>query len=224
MSIVISRNYEGLPVTFNSDIWANATEMGKRFGKRPLHFLQLDATKEWISAYEAMTVKPSSVGSLVRTIKGGDAVSKLKIEQGTWMHPLLAVEYARWLSPRFAIWTNMVILDLMQGGAVLAPAKQAAVIQVTIEERYWRALNLHLWLNEHPNVGCRLVVQSVSGSPTQFAEFLAKKLRQPVSAEWMGRALQTYVRTLPTIRYERHQRHSFYTITRPVAVAGRGLG
>jgi hypothetical protein len=222
MSTAITRNYEGLPVTFNGDTWANATEMGKRFGKRPVKFLELDSTKEWISACSGLVMgeKSGNRTSLFKTIRG---VQNEGQAQGTWMHPLLAVEYARWLSPRFAIWTNMVILELMQGRAVLAPAKQAAVVQVTIEERYWTALNLHLWLTEHPNVGCRLVVQSVSGSPTQFAEFLAKKLSQPVSAEWMGRALQTYVRTLPTIRFERNRRSMLYTITRPVAVAGRGV-
>lgn len=37
-------------------------------------------------------------------------------EQGTWMHEDVALEFARWLSPAFAIWCNDRIKELLQYG------------------------------------------------------------------------------------------------------------
>lgn len=37
-------------------------------------------------------------------------------EQGTWMHEDVAMEFARWLSPAFAIWCNDRIKELLQYG------------------------------------------------------------------------------------------------------------
>ena len=44
---------------------------------------------------------------LVTVIKGGNG------EQGTWMHEDVALEFARWLSPKFAIWCNRRIKELL---------------------------------------------------------------------------------------------------------------
>lgn len=37
--------------------------------------------------------------------------------QGTWMHEDVALEFARWLSPEFAIWCNDRIKELLTTGA-----------------------------------------------------------------------------------------------------------
>ncbi|MDQ1087190.1 hypothetical protein QE390_001736 [Siphonobacter sp. SORGH_AS 1065] len=37
--------------------------------------------------------------TLIKTINGGS-------NPGTWMHEDVALEFARWLSPAFAIWCN----------------------------------------------------------------------------------------------------------------------
>ena len=44
--------------------------------------------------------------ALIQTVKGGNG------EQGTWMHEDVALEFARWLSPAFAIWCNRRIKEL----------------------------------------------------------------------------------------------------------------
>ena len=46
---------------------------------------------------------------LVKVTKGGN-------NPGTWMHEDVALEFARWLSPAFAIWCNDRIKELMQFG------------------------------------------------------------------------------------------------------------
>ena len=44
------------------------------------------------------------------SIKGGDPW-----QQGTWVHPDLAVELARWISPEFAIVTNRWVREIIEG-------------------------------------------------------------------------------------------------------------
>ena len=53
------------------------------------------------------------IGKLVVTVKGGNINST---GQGTWMHEDVALEFARWLSPKFAIWCNDRIKELMKYG------------------------------------------------------------------------------------------------------------
>ena len=53
----------------------------------------------------------------VVTKRGGDKHA----EQGTWMHEDVALEFARWLSPEFAIWCNDRIKELLTMGMTATP-------------------------------------------------------------------------------------------------------
>lgn len=78
----------------------NATEMAKPFGKRPAKWLELPSTKTFLSPL--CEVRKSDITNLVVTAKGNSG----SFQQGTWMHEDVAMEFARWLSPGFAIWCN----------------------------------------------------------------------------------------------------------------------
>lgn len=39
--------------------------------------------------------------------------------QGTWLHPKLAVDFARWLDPRFAVWCDEQIEHILSGSLKL---------------------------------------------------------------------------------------------------------
>ena len=54
-------------------------------------------------------VRNLTSADLVKVTKGGN-------NPGTWMHEDVALEFARWLSPAFAIWCNDRIKELMQFG------------------------------------------------------------------------------------------------------------
>lgn len=105
----IVKHYHGNPITFlNKDsLMVNATEMAKAFGKQAIDWLKTQSSKEFIDAYS----KLKNVGSadLVRVTRGGNM-------PGTWMHEDIALEFARWLSPKFAIWCNDKIKELMLKG------------------------------------------------------------------------------------------------------------
>lgn len=106
--------YEGSPVTFQigEATMVNATEMAKPFGKQPVFWLNNQYTKGFLE--EMSKLRNLSLADLVRVTKGGN-------NSGTWMHEDVALEFARWLSPQFAIWCNDRIKELMKFGITATP-------------------------------------------------------------------------------------------------------
>ena len=106
--------YEGSPVTFQigEATMVNATEMAKPFGKQPVFWLNNQYTKGFLE--EMSKLRNLSLADLVRVTKGGNA-------PGTWFHEDVALEFARWLSPQFAIWCNDRIKELMKFGITATP-------------------------------------------------------------------------------------------------------
>lgn len=114
---IVTFNYEGTPISFNRGdaVMVNATEMAKPFGKRPVDWLNLPSTKEFI--IELSNVRKSNISDFQPLItQQGSPVNG----GGTWMHEDVAMEFARWLSPKFAIWCNDRIKELLQNGVVTA--------------------------------------------------------------------------------------------------------
>ncbi|CAI8821526.1 DNA-binding protein [Pseudomonas sp. IT-P100] len=112
MNNVIPFHYEGQAVRFNSDGWINATDVAKRFSKRPVDWLKQDETKLYmIVMAEALGLETKVTQDhfgLVRTSRGGKA-------PGTWLHPKLAVVFARWLDMKFSVWCDLHIDALLRG-------------------------------------------------------------------------------------------------------------
>ncbi len=121
--------YNGNDITFLAgcgDTMVNATQMAKPFGKKPAQWFDNPGTHEFIEALAEsrglapMVEKRTSLNatalaqrypSLVKVVKGGIVN---ETEQGTWFHEDVAVEFARWLSPQFAIWCNDRIKELLR--------------------------------------------------------------------------------------------------------------
>ena len=72
----------------------NATQMAKPFGKEAKHWLNNPQTKDFLD--ELTKVRNLTLTDLVQVKYGGK-------NPGTWMHKDVAMEFARWLSPAFAI-------------------------------------------------------------------------------------------------------------------------
>lgn len=105
-SNVIPFHYRGQPVRFNGDGWINATDVAKRFGKRPVDWLKQDETQRYLSVLAgALNCEP---GSLLETQRG-------RHYGGTWLHPKLGVAFARWLDLEFAVWADLHIDALLRG-------------------------------------------------------------------------------------------------------------
>jgi phage antirepressor YoqD-like protein len=115
-------NFGGKPIEFTrGDAFVNLTSMCRVFDRRPVDFLRLPGTTAFTAALaENLGVKCENLTSLS---KGNFADGR---EQGTWAHPDLGLECARWLSPSFAIWCNRTIRKILADGAVAAPALPAS--------------------------------------------------------------------------------------------------
>lgn len=101
------------PIRFQTgdSIMINATEMAKPFGKRPVNWLELPSTRLFLTSLQ----KVRKSDHLIQTVSGRSG--------GTWMHEDVALEFARWLSPEFAIWCNDRIKELMKYGMTATPDK-----------------------------------------------------------------------------------------------------
>lgn len=94
MSKIIPLQFDGESVRFNSDGWINATDAAKRFGKRPIDWLKQDETKQYLGVLaEALNCDPEP---LLETRRG-------RYQSGTWLHPKVAVAFARWLDVKFFV-------------------------------------------------------------------------------------------------------------------------
>ena len=72
------------------------------------HFLRNQSTQDYINALSTDIGIPVSD---ILKVKKGNAP-----DSGTWMHEDLAIEFARWLNPNFAIWCNRKIKELLVSG------------------------------------------------------------------------------------------------------------
>lgn len=102
-------SYQGNEITFQNEngVMVNATQMAKSFNKRTVIWLSNQQTKDFIE--ELSKVRNLTLADLVQVKKGGN-------NSGTWMHEDVALEFARWLSPSFAIWCNDRIKELITQG------------------------------------------------------------------------------------------------------------
>lgn len=105
-SNVIPFHYQGQAVRFNSEGWINATDVAKRYGNKPAEWLRLPESVKYMDAL-ARHLNVGESHLLVRSTKGRSG--------GTWLHPKLAVSFARWLDVDFAVWCDLHIDALLRG-------------------------------------------------------------------------------------------------------------
>ncbi len=118
-----SYDYNGYSITFDKgdSIMVSATEMAKPFGKETKDWLKNQSTKDFIN--ELSNVRNLLYADLVQVKQGSPENGG-----GTWLHEDIAMEFARWLSPKFAIWCNDRIKELLQVGLTATPATLEAMI------------------------------------------------------------------------------------------------
>ncbi len=103
---LITLQYGNMSVLFQTDGFINATEIAKQFNKVPKDFLRTDSTKEYIKA----------IGQICLIDENQIVISKVGSSEnggGTWLHPKLAVFFARWLDARFAVWCDCQIEKIL---------------------------------------------------------------------------------------------------------------
>lgn len=94
------------------NVMVNATEMAKIFGKEVARFMENDSTNNFIEAC-LKTRNSSFLG-----VKNREDLVVSRQKSGTWMHRVLALKFAAWLSPDFEVWVWMTIDHLIFGFAI----------------------------------------------------------------------------------------------------------
>lgn len=135
---IIEYKFEDAVVSFEKGdgIMVNATQMAKPFSKRPNDWLNLSSTKEFLEEL-TITKKNGNVDFQPVITKRGGLNPK---SGGTWLHEDAALEFARWLSPKFAIWCNDRIKELLTTGVATVSdddaiiANAISILQKRLEE------------------------------------------------------------------------------------------
>ena len=106
MTTLVEASFNGLVVHFTDDAWFDATSAAAKFGKRVDNWMRLQETKEYLVAMRDFS-NASDVREFVKPRMGRNG--------GTWLHPRLAVAFARWLDPKFGVWCDLQIDALIRG-------------------------------------------------------------------------------------------------------------
>lgn len=96
-------------VSKDNGMMVNATEMAKAFNKDLFQFTKSDGTKAFIES----CLKPANAGLL--GVKSEEDLIISRQKSGTFMHRVLALKFAAWLSPDFEVWVYATIEKLLFG-------------------------------------------------------------------------------------------------------------
>ncbi len=154
----------------------NATEMAKPFGKYPKDFMILDSTKSFIE--EALKKENSPFLG----IKNEEELFTSSQKSGTFMHRVLALKFAAWLSPKFELWVYSTIERLLFGK--LADREKSLEKTVTLQSEmsrlrdkpaktgddFERYLTIQMELNQEKSIRQSLTKESISGMADLFRE------------------------------------------------------
>ena len=122
---IVVRTWNDAPISRrDSDGFADATAMCQANGKRWHDYERLDRTADYMKALAASTgLTPEQL--VITTTTGPNHL------RGTWIHPRLAVDLARWLSPDFAVWMDGWFLEQAQAPQAAAGLSADEVVQIT---------------------------------------------------------------------------------------------
>lgn len=137
MGSILKREFHSQIYSFNADGWFNATEAAKRFQAEPVEWLRQRDTVTYIAALAKHFFKSDFLPELnkIKGLDGSSAKSRRLVLDlvkrtglvktkagapenggGTWMHPKLAVPFARWLNIDFAVWCDLQIDAIIRSG------------------------------------------------------------------------------------------------------------
>jgi hypothetical protein len=117
--------------------------MAKSFGdaKQPKYWLRLPSTKNFLNELSKVRNSHLEESAKGRNLPLADLVQIKRggTNPGTWFHEDVALEFARWLSPAFAIWCNdrikEILLSQANGGIVPVFRQTPPAIDTTEKDR-----------------------------------------------------------------------------------------
>lgn len=160
-------NYNGTIIQRRADGFINLTQMCQANGKRLTHWLNLKSTQDYIE-YIA-TEDGIAATDVIEVIQGGSI-------QGTWGHPELAIDLAKWISNQFRRWCNAHIFNLMATG------------KTSIEIDPIEEMQLKLEYQKLQNQGTKLDIQKNQSELAllQFRHTVVSMCPEPIQQKILG--------------------------------------
>jgi len=145
---------EDLSISVRPDGFVNATQLCKAGKKKFNDWKRLDTTQQLIQVIIADAGIPAS--AIIDIKKGGN----VKNNQGSWIHPDLAVQLAQWISPHFAIQVSRWIRELALTGKVELGKEKSNEELLKLQQDFTRLSDEHKSLlsdhkilqNNHNNI------------------------------------------------------------------------
>ena len=127
MSDLITRSWNGTAIPRRVvDGYINATTMCKANGKLWSDYWRTDRCSQYLESLSAVMGNPiTGQEGLVQSKQGG-------AHQGTWIHPRVAVELARWISSDFAVWMDGWFLDELEQRKQTQDAPEKTVVTLAL--------------------------------------------------------------------------------------------
>jgi hypothetical protein len=99
-------------ISRHPDHYVNATQLCQAGAKKFNDWYRLDSTKELIAVLSSDAGIPASL--LVESKRGATSL----FQQGSWVHPDLAIQLAQWISPSFALQVSRWVRTLFGDGKI----------------------------------------------------------------------------------------------------------
>lgn len=133
------RRWQGLEITLRpEDGFFDATAAASAFHKQAFEYLRLERTKAYLEALKHDASVPKEV---VKTVQRGR-------ESGSWFHPRLMLDFARWLDVRFAVWMDAWILEVLASGREAVKEPVVIVGTASVAQRQEAARPKPLYLHQ----------------------------------------------------------------------------
>jgi hypothetical protein len=120
MNSLANFNYNGTIIQRREDGFVNLTQMCQANGKRLDNWIRLKSTTSYL-----VTLSNSLQSEVVQASEGANG--------GTWGHPSVSINLARWLSDDFAVWCDAHIFNLMSSGQTSLDIDPVQMMQLKIE-------------------------------------------------------------------------------------------
>lgn len=169
------RAWQGTPIQRRgTDGWVNATAMCQAGGREWFTYARSSRSQEYIAALAGSLGSPQNCG---HPSAGSPQNPATPVTQsittgpnhlrGTWVHPRLAVDLARWISPAFAVWMDGWFLETIATTPTTTPTAPGITVtarsereamqlwQAAIEAETARALRLTLGTTGRTDDGLR---------------------------------------------------------------------
>lgn len=168
MSNIIPASFRGITIRFDLDGWMNATDIAKAFGTRASEWMRRPDTVEYMvkrgkmlglncvtltqlniinelepssSASKSRLLKLARISGMVKTVTGSNG--------GTWLHPKMAVKFARWLSVDFEIWCDIQVEQILESGLSIRSQLDDALSALEIQTQRASCAGRELALHRH---------------------------------------------------------------------------